>query len=381
MRLYQHLFLWSVIAASFVPHCCDRRGRELTLRDVSHGEKAPKVIAAFQPWFGDPDHIRIEYNSNDPAVIHRQIRQAKKLGIYAFAVDWYGARHPFLDRSYALMQQLASKEHFHVALMYDETEEDDGHGTEDALEAMATAYKAYIGPDAPGRQAYLEYQGRPVIFIFPKRGNTDWNQVRQMVNRWETSSNPSLQGRPALPVHELFRWSSMPGYTLAPKDGRATAVSGERNICSTFTRECNRKHPDQITVGTVWPGFDDTRASWSLNRHIDQRCGKTLQDTLRVFADNNNDPDRSHAIPADRDLERLRRRNRDREWAGSLQQFADSKLLAEYHPMLRSDPANRRTFDALGTLLLTQHPRNHNGDQWFEREIEYVAEPGPGSIR
>ncbi|MGC2195670.1 MAG: hypothetical protein WA628_13410 [Terriglobales bacterium] len=41
--------------------------------------------------------------------------------------------------------------------------------------------------------------------------------------------------------------------------------------------------------------------------------------------------------------------------------------------MLRSDPANRRTFDALGTLLMTQHPRNHNGDQWFEREIEYVA--------
>lgn len=41
--------------------------------------------------------------------------------------------------------------------------------------------------------------------------------------------------------------------------------------------------------------------------------------------------------------------------------------------MLRSDPANTLTFDALGTLLLTQQPRNHNGDQWFEREIEYVA--------
>jgi len=44
----------------------------------------------------------------------------------------------------------------------------------------------------------------------------------------------------------------------------------------------------------VWPGFDDTRASWSLNRHIDQRCGKTLQDTLRVFAENN-DPE--HLMP------------------------------------------------------------------------------------
>jgi hypothetical protein len=51
------------------------------------------------------------------------------------------------------------------------------------------------------------------------------------------------------------------------------------------------KPSDQITVGTVWPGFDDSKASWSLNRRIDQRCGKTLQDTLRVF-DENNDPKR-----------------------------------------------------------------------------------------
>lgn len=41
--------------------------------------------------------------------------------------------------------------------------------------------------------------------------------------------------------------------------------------------------------------------------------------------------------------------------------------------MLRSDPATTRTFDALGTLLLTQHPRSQNGDEWFAREIEYVG--------
>jgi hypothetical protein len=61
-----------------------------------------------------------------------------------------------------------------------------------------------------------------------------------------------------------------------------------------FYKRMRSKHPDQIVVGTVWPGFDDTRASWSLNRHIDQRCGKTLQDTLRVFAENN-DPE--HPMP------------------------------------------------------------------------------------
>src|ERR1700758_2808076 len=178
MRTYHHVFLWSIIMSVFLPNGCNRHSKELTFRDLAKNEKQPKVIAAFQPWFGDPDHIKIGYNSSDPAVIHRQIQEAKKLGIYAFAVDWYGERHPFLDRSYALIQQMASKEHFHVALMYDETEEDDGHATEDALEALQTAYKRYIGPEAPGHDAYLQFRGRPVVFVFPKRGNTDWNHVR-----------------------------------------------------------------------------------------------------------------------------------------------------------------------------------------------------------
>jgi hypothetical protein len=293
MRPYQHLFLWSVIAASFVPHSCDHRGREYTIRDVSQGTQGPKVIAAFQPWFGDPDHIRIEYNSNDPAVIHRQIQEAKKLGIYAFAVDWYGERHPFLDRSYALIQQMASKEHFHVALMYDETEEDDGHATEDALESLQSAYKKYIGPDAPGHDAYLQFQGRPVVFIFPKRGNTDWNQVRQMVNGW--ASPPVLLYKDDPPPQFSGAFDGQYAWVHPGPKGWSTDGSewGEEYL-ENFYKKMRSKHLDQIAVGTVWPGFDDTRASWSLNRHIDQRCGKTLQDTLRVFAENN-DPD--HPMP------------------------------------------------------------------------------------
>lgn len=293
MRIYQHLFLWAVITSSFAPNSCDHRGRELTFRDLSRTDEEPKVIAAFQPWFGDPDHIHIGYESNDPEVIHKQIQEARKLGIYAFAVDWYGARHPFLDRSYAMIQQLASREHFHVALMYDETEEDDGHATEDALEAMATAYKKYIGPDAPGNEAYLRYQGRPVVFIFPKRGNTDWNQVRQMLNRWENppillyKDDPSPQFVGSFDGE--YAWVH-PG----PKGWSSDGSEWGEEYLQNFYKKMRSQHSDWMTVGTVWPGFDDTRASWSLNRHIDQRCGKTLQDTLQVFKENN---DRAHPMP------------------------------------------------------------------------------------
>ena len=98
-----------------------------------HRRLAPKVVADYQPWFGDRNHIKVGYSTQDPAVLRKQIQQAREMGIYAFAADWYGDRQPYLDRSYALLQQVASETGFHVALMYDETEEDNGHATDDAL--------------------------------------------------------------------------------------------------------------------------------------------------------------------------------------------------------------------------------------------------------
>jgi hypothetical protein len=35
-------------------------------------------------------------------------------------------------------------------------------------------------------------------------------------------------------------------------------------------------------VGAAWPGFDDSAAKWGLNRHMQSRCGQTLEDTLHL---------------------------------------------------------------------------------------------------
>src|SRR5690348_5939445 len=96
----------------------------------------PMLIADYQPWFGDHNHIDVGYNSQDPAVLQRQIDQAKSMGIGAFIVDWYGDRQPFLDKSYALLQKLASQDGFKVALMYDETQFDTEPATQDAIAAF-----------------------------------------------------------------------------------------------------------------------------------------------------------------------------------------------------------------------------------------------------
>jgi hypothetical protein len=265
---------------------CSRTSVRHQLEQVRTVDKSPKVVADYQPWFGDPQHMNVGYSTQDPVVLRRQIQKAKELGIYAFAVDWYGDRRPFLDRSYAVLQRVAAESNFHVALMYDETEEDNGHATEDAMAAMDKAYRAYIGPGAAGHEAYLTYEGRPVIFIFPKRGRTDWEQVRRVVNGWERPPILIYKDEPPAKYAGAFD-----GFYAWVHPGKGWAGDGSdwgQQYLETFYRKMRNKFPGKILVGTVWPGFDDSKASWSLNRRMDRRCGKTFEDTLHVFQQNNN---------------------------------------------------------------------------------------------
>jgi hypothetical protein len=293
MKLYRYFVLANLVLATFAPNACNHASsRNIALKDVPSAPGNTKVLADYQPWFGDPDHIDVGYNSQDPNVLRKQIESARNMGIYAFVVDWYGSRRPFLDRSTTLLQRIASEQHFHVALMYDETQDDNGHATDEAMEAMELAYQKYIGPTAPGRDAYLLYQGRPVIFIFPKHGHTDWSQVRQQVNQWQSPPILIYENDPPSEFAKAFdgeyAWVE-PGHKGWTADGQAW---GEDYLSAFYAKM--RKHPDEITVGGVWPGFNDTKASWSLNRHIDPRCGKTFEDTLRLFEENDSD---SHPIP------------------------------------------------------------------------------------
>src|SRR5579871_3102708 len=141
---------------------------------------SPQVLAVYEAWFGHPRHISVGYSSQDPAELREQIRHAKALGISGFVVDWYGDREPFIDKAYEEMQATAAKEHFQVAMMYDETDQDDG-ATDEAIADLTMFHDVYLSGKAEGRQAYVTYEGRPVIFIFPKGKHTDWQKVRDVV--------------------------------------------------------------------------------------------------------------------------------------------------------------------------------------------------------
>ena len=240
------------------------------------------MLAAYMPWFGQPGHIDVGYSSQDRVVLQKQIEQAKRLGISAFVVNWYGQRHAFEDRAYALMQQVAAENNFKVAILYDEDDSDPARETEDVISDLQYAYDHYIGPQATTpRDSYLTYDGRPMIFIFPKGGNADWERVRQAVNSWE---NPPLlifkdiHPQLANVFDGFYAWVS-PG-----KQGWQTDGSnwGEQYL-DHFYKTMISAYPNKITVGAGWPGFNDSKASWSQNRTMNARCGRTFVDTLRLF--------------------------------------------------------------------------------------------------
>jgi hypothetical protein len=242
----------------------------------------PKVLAVYMPWFGDNVHMDVGYSSDDPAVLRRQIQQARHSGISAFVVDWYGPAVPFSDHNFALTQEAADENHFQVALLYNEAEDDDGQATDAAIAAFDKAYKAYIGPDAPHRGAYLAYNGHPVIFIFPKHGHVDWNRVTEHCSGWEAPPLLFYKDEPpaqfAADFAGLYAWVQ-PGQKGWTPDG---SNWGEQYL-DDFYKNMRNKHPDKIAAGAAWPGFDDSAAKWGLNRHMGSRCGQTFEDTLHLY--------------------------------------------------------------------------------------------------
>lgn len=255
-----------------------------SLRAQSSAPSQPTMLAAYQPWFGGQGHINVGYSSQDRTVLERQIVSAKQLGISGFVVNWYGQQHRFEDNSYALLQQLAGadNEGFKVALMYDENDSDPANATDVVLSDLNYAYQRYIARASQvPNSAYLRYNGQPVVFIFPKGGNTDWNRVRESVNHWDDRplliyKDPNEKWAGAF--DGFYAWVQ-PG-----KDGwRRDGSNWGQQYLDYFYSTMTRSYPQKLAVGGAWPGFNDNRASWSRNRHMDPRCGRTLEDSLQMF--------------------------------------------------------------------------------------------------
>ncbi|TCK72725.1 hypothetical protein C7378_2315 [Acidipila rosea] len=260
-------------------HGCSSPSQPVQLKYKATGG-SPELLAVYEAWFGQPNHMSVSYSSHDPEVIRKQIHKAKEMGISGFVVDWFGDRSPYIDQNYALVQGLAAKNKFHVAMMYDETSQEEG-ATDEVIADFTMFHDTYLTPKAPGHDAYLTYQGRPVIFIFPNGGHTDWSKVRNVVNKWNPAPlliQENLPGQYADAFDGFYPWIN-PG----PKKWAPDGSNWGDQYLTDFYQTMGAKYPDKIIVGGAWAQFDDSKASWSLNRHISARCGQTFKDTFSLW--------------------------------------------------------------------------------------------------
>jgi hypothetical protein len=261
---------------------CARPDPRESLVNVAAPEGIPMLLAIYQPWFGNHEHIDVGYSCHDPAVLQQQITRAKELNIGGFVVNWYGPRKEFEDKSYALLQQTAAQNDFKIAVQYDEAIDHPGYATDAVIVDLQYLFDRYISGNAgPSRSAYLRYHGRPVIFIFPKDSASDWNRIREVTQSWPDPPLLIYKDQSAKYPNAFdgfYAWVQ-PGRQGWARDG---SHYGE-DYLESFYKNMTDHHPNKIAVGAVWPGFDDSRASWSRNRHMAYRCGKTFEDTLRIF--------------------------------------------------------------------------------------------------
>lgn len=82
---------------------------------------ATPILACVLPWWGSGSHRNIGYNSNDPAVISRQLALMQQVGIDGVVLDWYGASSTFslLHTACALMSKLAASYGMLTCIMLD----------------------------------------------------------------------------------------------------------------------------------------------------------------------------------------------------------------------------------------------------------------------
>ncbi len=254
-----------------------------SLQQTSHAPAPmPKLLAVYMPWFGNHTHMDVGYSSNDGSVLRKQIHEAKSMGISAFVVDWYGESEPYSDHNFGLLQRAAKQNHFQVALLYNEPQDEDAQSTDGAIAAFDKAYNAYIGPTAKYREAYLTYQGRPLIFIFPKQGHVDWNRVREHCANWAAAPMLIYEDVPPAPLANDFDGSFawvQPGTSGWAADGSNWGEQYLQNFYKTMTTE----HSNKIAIGGAWPGFDDSAAKWGLNRHMQSGCATTFDATLHLY--------------------------------------------------------------------------------------------------
>jgi hypothetical protein len=230
---------------------------------VANGGRA--VLAFYYPWFDPGSFGRAAdqpasqpYQSDDPALIARQVEQAQGAGIDGFISAWFG-RGDRTDKNFAALLAAAQARTFH-ATIYFETDHVLQSGPRAVAGQLGNFYSSYL--DNP---ALVRYQGKPVLFF--------WRTAALDMGAWAAIRAEVDPNHRALWIAEGDQFGQLDGDTFDGIHPYSTAWSG--NPAATLQSYGARAHarPGKLWVPTAMPGYDDTRLGRAGGFAVDRRGG------------------------------------------------------------------------------------------------------------
>ncbi len=243
-------------------------------------DETPEVVAAYYPWYssggrhwGDTEggeasestHFPLigAYDSSDQTVLERHVEEASNAGITAFASSWWGIEG-YEDYVLGKLASISVENGFKFTVLY-ESIRDEPLDTPEKVSAELN----YIIEKYGSNPSFLTWKGMPVIYIFSPgsqgRDEGFWLEVQDQL-----VTNAVLVGdiRDQALLHAfdgVFNYNELDtdahreNMEWVASTGSYIQVDSYWRFVLSARRRGYAFLGDRLTVGTVIPGYDDTK--------------------------------------------------------------------------------------------------------------------------
>jgi hypothetical protein len=243
---------------------------------------SPRTVLAYYYTYWDPgsfDPFVFQppegYQSDDRAVMERQVQQAKAGGIDGFVVDWLG-NGDRTDQNLATVLDIGQKTGFRATIHFETPK---FWGVDDTIAQLQAFYENRIN-----HPAMVRYGDRPVIFFWRAStyDNGTWNFIREQVDpqrralwiadgdsfgivggdAWDGIS-PYAIAWSRDPVGQLARWAAA-ARAVAPDKLWVPPVSPGCDDSHVRSATCVQDRADGAYYQATWDGARASDPSWAV---------------------------------------------------------------------------------------------------------------------
>ena len=245
---------------------------KVDIRSLLYSGATTEIYAEIQPWFGDKRHMQVGYVSWDPVQVDRQLNDMLSRGITGVVIDWYGPADPTEATTLAWLAAAQNRPDFKVMIMIDKgaikLSPCAGCNPQQTMIYLTN----YVLRHYATSPAYATWNGKPLItqFDLDKHYALDWKAI-------QAATSPNI----------AWIFQSWVGFTHPVSSGSYSWMNATSKVFGmdylTNFYNAAMKAPQQMAWGAGYKGFNDTLASWSLNRVVGQQCGQTWLQTFNLL--------------------------------------------------------------------------------------------------